>query len=138
MTTPRTRPRARTLDSRGVHHRLARQTPLWLAAFAVLFGYFLLRYVVLKRPILPPYTVGPLTFNTFGPLVAMGICFGIHLTRRWCGRFDLEWPTMQSGMAWVLSAGFLIAHLMALGVYTLLSGWSRRSGVWGYRGIMRN
>jgi len=113
MTTPRTR--ARTNDGRGVHHRLARQTTLWLGAFAVLFGYFLLRYMVLKLPVLSPYTVGPLTFNTFGPLVAMGILFGIHLTRRWCWRFDLEWPTMQVGVAWVLSAGFLMAHLMAIG-----------------------
>ena len=53
--------------SRGVHQRLARQTTLWLGAFAGLFGYFLLRYMVLKLPVLPPYTVGPLTFTPFGP-----------------------------------------------------------------------
>ena len=110
MTTPSPRTRARTPDGRGVPHRLAWQTTLWLGAFAGLFGYFLLRYMVLKRPVLPPYTLGPLTFNTFGPLVAMGMLFGIHLARRWCWRFDLEWPTLQVGVAWVLSAGFLMAH----------------------------
>jgi phosphatidylglycerol:prolipoprotein diacylglycerol transferase len=71
--------------------------------------------VVLKLPVLPPYTVGPLTFNTFGPLVAMGILFGIHLTRRWCQRFALEWHTMQVGVTWVLCGGFAMAHLMAIG-----------------------
>ena len=45
---------------------------------------------------------------------------------------------MQSGVAWILGAGFVMAHLMALGVYTLLSGWSRRSGVWGHRDIVRD
>jgi phosphatidylglycerol:prolipoprotein diacylglycerol transferase len=83
--------------------------------FAVLFGYFLLRYVVLNRPVMSPYTVGPLIFTPFGPLVAMGMLFGIHLTRRWCERFDLEWPIMQVGVAWVLCAGVVMAHLMALG-----------------------
>ncbi len=115
MTTPCTRPRARTTDGRGVHQRLAWQTTLWLGAFAGLFGYFLLRYMVLQLPVLPPYTVGPLTFTPFGPLVALGICFGIHLTHRWCGHFDLEWPTVQAVVAWVLTTGVVMAHFMALG-----------------------
>ena len=84
-----------------------------------MFEYFFLRYVVLKLPVIPPYTVGLLTFTTFGPLVAMGICFGIHLTHRWCLRFALDWPAMQEGMAWVLSAGFVVAHLLAIGESSL-------------------
>jgi H+/Cl- antiporter ClcA len=56
-----------------VHARLPRQTTLWLVAFAGIVGYLLLRYIVLKLPVLPVYTVGPLPFSTFGPLVAMGI-----------------------------------------------------------------
>ena len=115
MTIPGKLTQARTRDGRNIHPRLARQTTLWLGAFAVMFGYFLLRYVVLKLPALPPYTVGPLTFNTFGLLVAMGILFGIHLTRQWCWHFDLAWPTMQVGVTWVLCGGFAMAHLMAIG-----------------------
>ena len=115
MTTPGRRTQARTHDGRDIDDRLARQTILWLSAFAVLFGYFLLRYVVLKLPVLPPYPVGPFTFNTFGPLVALGILFGIHLTRQWCRHFALAWPTMQVGVTWVLCGGFVMAHVMAMG-----------------------
>ena len=114
MTTPRTRPRARTLDSRGDHQRLARQTTLWLVAFAGLMGYFLLRYIVLKLPVLPVYTVGPLQVSTFGPLVAMGILFGRHLLSRWCPHFGLEWATLREGIVWFLLVGFGLAHLMAI------------------------
>ena len=80
------------MDVRGVHNRLVRQTTRWLGAFVVLSGYFLLRYMVLKLPVLPPYPVGPLTFNTFGPLVAMGILFGIHLPTPGAGALPWSGP----------------------------------------------
>ena len=115
MATPSNPIRARARDGKDIHHRLDWQTALWMGTFTVLFGHFFLRYVVLQRPVLPTYTVGALTFNTFGPLVAMGILFGIHLTRKWCRRFGLEWPTMQVGVTWVLCGGFAMAHLMAVG-----------------------
>ena len=74
MTPPSPHTRARTPDGRGVPRpdSPGRQT-LWLGAFAGLFGYFLLRYMVLKRPVLPPYTLGLRPFTPFGPLVAMGM-----------------------------------------------------------------
>jgi phosphatidylglycerol---prolipoprotein diacylglyceryl transferase len=115
MAIPSTQTKARTPAGRSIHHRLAWQTTLWLGAFALLFGYFLLRYVVLKQPILPPYTVGPLTFTPFGTLVALGILFGIHLTRCWCGRLDLDRSTMQAAVTWVMGTGLVTAHLLAVG-----------------------
>ena len=106
------------MDARGIHH-LARQTTLWLGAFAVIFGYFLLRYVVLKLPAQPVATVGPLQVSTFGPLVAMGILFGRHLIATWCPYFGLEWSTLREGLVWLLLGGFGLAHLMAIGEESL-------------------
>jgi phosphatidylglycerol:prolipoprotein diacylglycerol transferase len=83
--------------------------------FAVLLGYFILRYVILKLPVLPVYTVGPLQFSTFGPLVALGILFGRHLIAAWCPYFGLEWATLREGIVWFLLGGFGLAHLLAIG-----------------------
>lgn len=95
--------------------RLPRQTMLWLVAFAGIWGYFVLRYVVLKLPALPLVTVGPLQVSPFGPLVALGILFGRHLVARWCPYFGLEWATLREGMVWCLLVGFGMAHLLAIG-----------------------
>jgi phosphatidylglycerol:prolipoprotein diacylglycerol transferase len=103
------------MDARGVPHQHTRQTTLWLGAFAVLFGYFLLRYVVLKLPALPVATVGPLQVSPFGPLVALGILFGRHLIASWCPYFGLEWATLRQGIVWFLLGGFGLAHLLAMG-----------------------
>ena len=115
MVIPRPHTPARTRLISGVHlpTRLA-DHPL-VGPFAALFGYLLLRYVVLKLPVVPPYTVGPFTVTPFGPLVALGILFGIHLTRRWCGRFGLDWATMQAAVTWVLGTGLVLAHVVAIG-----------------------
>ena len=115
MVIPRPHTPARTTADQRVPFRLAWQTTLWWATFAALFGYLLLRYVVLKLPVVPPYTVGPFTVTPFGPLVALGILFGIHLTRRWCGRFGLDWATMQAAVTWVLGTGLVLAHVVAIG-----------------------
>jgi phosphatidylglycerol---prolipoprotein diacylglyceryl transferase len=108
------RARTRLVHVQDVHSRLPRQTTLWLVAFAGIVGYFLLRYIVLKLPVLPVYTVGPLQVSTFGPLVAMGILFGRHLLSRWCPYFGLEWATLREGIVWFLLVGFGLAHLMAI------------------------
>jgi phosphatidylglycerol:prolipoprotein diacylglycerol transferase len=86
-----------------------------LGAFTVIFGYFLLRYVVLKLPALPVATVGPLQVSTFGPLVALGIMFGRHLIARWCPYFGLEWATLRQGIVWFLLGGFVLAYVLAIG-----------------------
>jgi phosphatidylglycerol:prolipoprotein diacylglycerol transferase len=83
--------------------------------FAGIWGYFLLRYMVLKQPALPFSTVGPLPVSTFGPLVALGILFGKHLVARWCPAFGLEWTTLREGIIWCLLVGFWLAHLLAIG-----------------------
>jgi phosphatidylglycerol:prolipoprotein diacylglycerol transferase len=115
MTARNKRSKVLSVDTRATSARLAQYTTLWLIAFAGIFGYFVLRSVVLKLPVIPLYTLGPFKFNTFGPLVAMGILFGIHLTRRWCPHWGLEWPTMQAGVLWIVPCGFVVAHLLAVG-----------------------
>lgn len=115
MAKPKKQARVRTVDGQGADQRLALYTKLWLSAFAVIFGYFIVRYVVLKLSVIPMQTVGPLQFNTFGPLVALGILFGIHLIHRWCLRFDLDWLTMQECIVRVVLTGFVLARLMAIG-----------------------
>jgi phosphatidylglycerol---prolipoprotein diacylglyceryl transferase len=109
------RTHTRLVHAQDVPSRLPRQTMLWLVAFAGIAGYFLLRYVILKLPVLPVYTVGPLQVSTFGPLVAMGILFGRHLIANWCPAFGLEWATLREGIVWFLLGGFGLAHLLAMG-----------------------
>jgi phosphatidylglycerol:prolipoprotein diacylglycerol transferase len=109
------RAHTRLVHVQDVHSRLPRQTTLWLVAFAGIVGYFLLRYIVFKLPVLPVYTVGPLQVSTFGPLVAMGILFGRHLIASWCPHFGLEWATLREGIVWFLLIGFGLSHLMAIG-----------------------
>lgn len=112
MTSSHAHPRP--IPVPDVPTRLPRQTMLWLVAFMGLLGYFLLRYVVLKRPALPLATVGPLQGSPFGPLVAMGILFARHLVASCCPYFGLEWPVLRQGIAWLLMVGFVLAHLMAI------------------------
>jgi prolipoprotein diacylglyceryltransferase len=88
-------------------------------AFAGILGYFLLRSIVFKLPVLPISTVGPLQVSPFGPLVALGIFFGRHLIAAWCPAFGLEWATLREGIVWFLLGGFGLAHLLALGEASL-------------------
>jgi phosphatidylglycerol:prolipoprotein diacylglycerol transferase len=100
-----------------VERQLAWYTTLWLLAFAGLFGYFTVRYVVLKLPVLTPQVVGGLKLTPYGPLVATGVLFGIHLTRQWCQRFALDWLTLRDGLLWIVGFGFLVAHVGSIWAY---------------------
>ena len=97
---------------------LTRRIGLWLVAFTVIFGYFVVRYVVLQMPAFPPLVVGPLRLTPFGTLVAMGVLFGVHLTHWWCERFALDWPALRDGLFWIVGGGFLVAHVGSIWAYS--------------------
>lgn len=86
--------------------------------FLGILGYFVIRYVVLKMPAIAPRSLGVLKITPFGTLVALGVVFGIHLTRQWCQRFALDWPTLQEGLLWIVGGGFLLAHIGSIWAYS--------------------
>jgi phosphatidylglycerol:prolipoprotein diacylglycerol transferase len=107
-----------TAASLALQRQLARYTTLWLAVFTVILGYFTLRYVVWKMPVVSPLFLGPLKLTPFGPLVSLGILFGVHLTRQWCERFALDWLTLRDGLLWIVAVGFIVAHVGSIWMYT--------------------
>lgn len=112
------RARARLADAMAVERQLARRTALWLLVFTGIFAYFIIRYVVLKLPAIAPVSLGGLKLTPFGTLVALGVVFGIQLTRQWCQRFALDWPTLQEGLLWIVGGGFLLAHVGSIWAYS--------------------
>jgi phosphatidylglycerol:prolipoprotein diacylglycerol transferase len=98
--------------------KLARRTALWLVVFSGIFGYFFLRYVVWKLPAFAPLPVGPFRLTPFGSLVALGVLFGVHLTRQWCERFAMDWPKLRDGLFWIVGGGFLVAHVGSILAYS--------------------
>src|SRR3569832_921759 len=57
-------------------------TALWLALFTLLFAVVLVRNFVLGASEIGLLHVGPLVLAPFGPLVSLGVLFGIHLMHR--------------------------------------------------------
>ncbi len=92
-------------------------TALWLALFAVLFVVVLVRNFFLGASEIGTLRIGPLTLAPFGPLVSLGVLFGIHLMRRWCARFDLEWERVFAAVGWMLVIGFVGSHLLDVALY---------------------
>jgi phosphatidylglycerol:prolipoprotein diacylglycerol transferase len=92
-------------------------TTLWLLLFAVLFGALLVRNYVLGKGDLGVVQIGPLMLAPFGPLVSLGVLFGIHLMHRWAVRFDLEWERVFAAVGWMLVVGFIGAHLFDVALY---------------------
>ncbi len=66
-------------------------TALWLALFGALFLILLVRNFVLGASEIGIVHVGPVVLAPFGPLVSLGVLFGIHLMHRWADRFGLVW-----------------------------------------------
>jgi phosphatidylglycerol:prolipoprotein diacylglycerol transferase len=106
------------VDPIALGRKLDRYTVLWLIGFVVIFAYLVLRYVVLKQPVIPPLHIGTWDFNTFGPLVALGVLFGLHLIHWWCTRFGLDWERLSNALLWVVFIGFVVAHFGEIAFYS--------------------
>lgn len=92
-------------------------TWLWLALFATLFVVVLVRNYVLGASEVGTLQLGPLTIAPFGPLVSLGVLFGIHLMRRWALRFGLEWERVFASVGWMLVIGFVGSHVLDVALY---------------------
>lgn len=92
-------------------------TALWLVLFAALFGVLLVRNFLLGAGEIGVLHVGPLTLAPFGPLVSLGVLFGIHLMRTWAERFDLVWEDVFAAVGWMLVIGFAGSHVLDVALY---------------------
>ena len=92
-------------------------TALWLALFAALFVVLLVRNFVLGAAEIGVLHVGPLTLAPFGPLVSLGVLFGIHLMRDWADRFGLPWEDVFAAVGWMLVVGFVGSHVFDVALY---------------------
>lgn len=92
-------------------------TALWLALFGALFGVVLVRNFVLGASEIGLVHVGPVTLAPFGPLVSLGVLFGIHLMHRWADRFGLVWEDVFAAVGWMLVVGFVGSHVLDVALY---------------------
>lgn len=92
-------------------------TALWLALFGALFLVLLLRNFVFGASDIGVVRVGPVTLAPFGPLVSLGVLFGIHLMHRWADRFDLAWEDVFAAVGWMLVVGFVGSHVLDVALY---------------------
>lgn len=92
-------------------------TALWLLAFALLLALLLYRNFVLGLPDLGVLRLGPLTIAPFGPLVSLGVLFGIHLMHRWSLRYGPPWEDLFPGVGWMLFVGFVGSHVLDVALY---------------------
>lgn len=92
-------------------------TALWLALFTGLFVALLVRDFALGETEIGVVRLGPLTLAPFGPLVSLGVLFGIHLMHRWAERFALDWDRVFAAVGWMLVIGFVGSHLLDVAMY---------------------
>jgi phosphatidylglycerol:prolipoprotein diacylglycerol transferase len=92
-------------------------TALWLALFTLLFALLLVRNFVLGASEIGLVHVGPLVLAPFGPLVSLGVLFGIHLMRRWADRYGLVWEDVFAAVGWMLVVGFVGSHVLDVALY---------------------
>jgi phosphatidylglycerol---prolipoprotein diacylglyceryl transferase len=92
-------------------------TALWLALFAALFLVLLVRNFVLGASEIGVVHVGPVVLAPFGPLVSLGVLFGIHLMHRWADRCGLVWEDVFAAVGWMLVVGFVGSHLLDVALY---------------------
>lgn len=92
-------------------------TALWLALFATLFAALLVRNFVLGASEIGLVHLGPVTLAPFGPLVSLGVLFGIHLMHRWADRFGLVWEDVFAAVGWMLVVGFVGSHVLDVALY---------------------
>lgn len=96
-------------------HDLA--TTLWVALFALLFVVLVARNLVLGASEIGLVHIGPIVLAPFGPLVSLGVLFGIHLMRVWAQRFDLVWEDVFAAVGWMLVVGFVGSHVLDVALY---------------------
>ena len=92
-------------------------TALWLALFTTLFAALLVRNFVLGASEIGLVHLGPVTLAPFGPLVSLGVLFGIHLMHRWADRFGLVWEDVFAAVGWMLVVGFVGSHVLDVALY---------------------
>jgi len=92
-------------------------TVAWLATFSALFVFLLVRNFGLREPELGTLRLGPLTIAPFGPLVSLGVLFGIHQMHRWADRFGLAWDRVFAAVGWMLVVGFVGSHVLDVALY---------------------
>lgn len=92
-------------------------TALWLALFTALFVLLLVRNFVLDASEVGQLHVGPVTLAPFGPLVSLGVLFGIHLMHRWADRVGLVWDDVFAAVGWMLVVGFVGSHVLDVALY---------------------
>lgn len=92
-------------------------TALWLALFGALFVVLLFRNFVVGASEIGVVHLGPLVLAPFGPLVSLGVLFGIHLMHRWADRFGLVWEDVFAAVGWMLVVGFVGSHLLDVALY---------------------
>jgi phosphatidylglycerol:prolipoprotein diacylglycerol transferase len=92
-------------------------TTLWLALFALLFLALVARNFVLGSSEIGIVRVGPIVLAPFGPLVSLGVLFGIHLMRVWAQRFALAWEDVFAAVGWMLVVGFVGSHVLDVALY---------------------
>lgn len=92
-------------------------TALWLALFGALFLVLLVRNFVIGASEVGVVHVGPVVLAPFGPLVSLGVLFGIHLMHRWADRSGLVWEDVFAAVGWMLVVGFVGSHLLDVALY---------------------
>ncbi len=97
--------------------RFGRTEVYWTATFGLIFSILLIRNYSLGEPYIPSFNLGPLTFAPFGPLVVLGIFFGMHLVEKWDRAFGLDWEVHARGLTWIVLLGFIISHFVSIIAY---------------------
>lgn len=72
---------------------------------------------MIPYPDFGPLKLGPLEIHAFGVLVAIGILLGSWVTIRHARKRGLDLDLLRSAITWLLVAGFVCAHFMALFAY---------------------
>jgi phosphatidylglycerol:prolipoprotein diacylglycerol transferase len=117
-----------------------RTTIVWLAAFAVLFAFFLLRNFVLDRPEPIDFQIGGIRANTFGLLVTLAIVFGFHLVKAECLANGEDWQETLAILGPTILVGLVFAHVWEAVLYHPGNLWERllnfRIGLSSFGGVI--
>ena len=85
---------------------LRRGDVLWGLILTTIIGFLLWHKFAGVGGSVPELALGPLPVSIFGALAALNMLFAIYLAKRWCERFDLEWPKLASGLPWIILLGY--------------------------------
>lgn len=90
---------------------------LWGLGLFATIGFLLWRNFAGDGGSVPKLALGPLRLSIFGALAVLDLLFAIYLIKRWCERFDLDWPKLASGLPWIILIGYYISHLTSIAFY---------------------